>query len=107
VRRNTAKVVYRIFLAIACLNLIDAVCTFYFLANDIVEEANPLMRYAWEYSPALFLGLKLLGSLLCIVIGKLLAQMESVHRIVRVISIGCIGIYSVIITLHAYVFMMM
>nr|WP_275583757.1 DUF5658 family protein [Priestia taiwanensis] len=88
------------------MNLIDMACTFYFLVNGIVEEANPLMRVAWEYSPAFFLGVKLLGSLLCIVIGKYIARMERVHRIVRVLSIGAVGIYSFILVLHVYVFVM-
>ncbi len=41
------------------LNLLDGVFTLAFLQLGVAEEANPLMRAAYEQSPALFMLLKL------------------------------------------------
>ena len=49
-------------------NLLDALFTFTFLQLDVVSEANPLMRWAYELSPMSFMLLKLS----CVQLGVLL-----------------------------------
>ena len=43
------------------LNLVDGVCTHVFLSAGVARELNPLMRLAYEGSPGLFFGCKVLA----------------------------------------------
>lgn len=45
--------------ALLILNLLDGVFTLAFLQAGVAEEANPLMRFAYEQSPLAFMGVKL------------------------------------------------
>jgi hypothetical protein len=45
--------------ALVLLNLLDGLFTLVFLQLGVAEEANPLMRAAYEHSPILFMSLKL------------------------------------------------
>lgn len=46
--------------ALLVLNLLDGLFTLTFLQLGVAEEANPLMRAAYEHSPLLFMGSKIL-----------------------------------------------
>ncbi len=46
--------------ALLVLNLLDGLFTLTFLQLEVAEELNPLMRAAYEHSPLLFMGSKLL-----------------------------------------------
>lgn len=46
-------------IALLVLNLLDGLFTLAFLQAGVAEEANPLMRMAYEHSPAAFMGIKL------------------------------------------------
>jgi hypothetical protein len=46
--------------ALLFLNLLDGLFTLFFLQLGVAEEANPLMRVAYEHSPVAFMMLKLL-----------------------------------------------
>ncbi|MBI5542661.1 MAG: hypothetical protein HY901_02140 [Deltaproteobacteria bacterium] len=45
--------------ALLVLNAADAAFTAALLRRGLAQEANPLMRVAWEASPLLFFGLKM------------------------------------------------
>jgi len=45
--------------ALLVLNLLDGLFTLAFLQAGVAEEANPLMRMAYEHSPVAFMGIKL------------------------------------------------
>jgi hypothetical protein len=45
--------------ALLWLNLLDGLFTMLFLQLGVAEEANPVMRWAYEESPLTFMGLKL------------------------------------------------
>ena len=45
--------------ALLVLNLLDGLFTLAFLQAGVAEEANPLMRMAYEHSPLAFMGIKL------------------------------------------------
>ncbi len=45
--------------ALLVLNLLDGLFTLWFLQLGVAEEANPLMRAAYEHSPVAFMMLKL------------------------------------------------
>jgi hypothetical protein len=46
-------------IALLVLNLLDGLFTLSFLQLGLAEEANPLMRMAYERSPVMFMGSKL------------------------------------------------
>ncbi|XXF81557.1 DUF5658 family protein [Myxococcaceae bacterium GXIMD 01537] len=46
--------------ALLVLNLFDGLFTLFFLQLAVAEELNPLMRVAYEQSPLLFMGTKML-----------------------------------------------
>ena len=47
--------------ALVVLNLVDGVFTHLFLQAGVARELNPLMRLAYDGSPSIFFGLKLLA----------------------------------------------
>ena len=52
-----------LYLLVVCLNIYDALATYYAVTHGIAEEANPIMRSLINYSPELFLLVKIpLGS---------------------------------------------
>ncbi len=46
--------------ALLILNLFDGLFTMFFLQLAVAEELNPLMRAAYEESPMMFMGVKML-----------------------------------------------
>lgn len=51
-------------LLVAILNLFDGFLTHYGLANNMIEELNPLMNFFLTISPALFIFIKVVLSML-------------------------------------------
>jgi hypothetical protein len=80
-------------------NLIDAVFTFTFLQLQLVAEANPLMRWAYDSSPMSFMLLKLF----CVQLGVLLLWPQR-HLPVAGMGIqATAGLYVAIVAYHVMV----
>jgi hypothetical protein len=58
---RVAAAVSRDAVLLVFLNLVDAVFTLSFLHLGVAEEANPLMRAAWNTSPMVFMVVKLMA----------------------------------------------
>lgn len=78
------------------LNLLDGLFTTAYLHLGVAEEANPLMRLAWEVSPLLFMGVKLA------VVSAGVAVLCA-HRGTRLADVAlklAVGLYAVILVWH-------
>lgn len=82
--------------ALAALNLADAVLTAAALDGGLAQEANPVMRLAWEASPYVFFGLKtgLVAGALAVLLrlGGSLAAGLTLH--------AALGTYGVVVGYH-------
>lgn len=85
------------------LNLVDAISTFFALGTHRISEINPLMRWAYEAHPALFLELKLgLVTGLCWVYWKGQNLLGTRWSLFRVAFFGALVLYAVIAIQHAF-----
>lgn len=96
IRRSSAFELTAPAVALLILNLFDGLFTTAYLHLGVAEEANPLMRMAWEVSPLAFMGVKLLivsvgVAVLCLYRGSKLADVA--------LKIG-VGLYAVICVWH-------
>jgi len=82
--------------ALLLLNLADALFTLVFLQLHLAEEANPLMRAAYEGSPVLFLAVKLL----LVHAGALLLWVHRAFAVARTALVVAICLYAVIAAYH-------
>lgn len=90
-------------ITLGILNLIDAISTFFALHTHRINEVNPLMRWAYEAHPALFLELKLgLVSWLCWIYWKGETLLGPRLSMFRLIFFGVIGLYATIAVQHAF-----
>jgi len=78
------------------LNLLDLFFTFIGLKLFLIEEANPIMAYLYEISPALFILIKAIIVLMGIVIISLIYH----KKWVRLATYGLCSIYIGILFLH-------
>ena len=77
-------------------NLLDALFTFTFLQLNVVSEANPLMRWAYDLSPMSFMLLKLS----CVQLGVLMLWAQRhVPAAGMAIRAGA-GLYVAIVAYH-------
>lgn len=90
-----------LFIQLAALNLIDGLLTYGGVANDIISEANPLMRRLWEINPGLFIGVKAFLSGLLIILANYDYRLQFQFFIGFVLTI-IILLYGVVIILHLY-----
>lgn len=65
---------YWLFISISILNTVDGLATFYGLKINVVEEQNPIALMLWDTHPLLFLGAKILVSILILYFPLLTAQ---------------------------------
>jgi hypothetical protein len=77
-------------------NLLDALFTFTMLQLDLVSEANPLMRWAYDSSPLSFMLLKLS----CVQLGVLLLWAQRHVRVAGVAIQAAAGLYVAIVAYH-------
>lgn len=82
-------------LVLVALNLIDAASTHLSLVLDLAYEVNPLMRWAFDASPALFWVLKL--SLVGIGL-TIIAALAADHAKRIVSTLNCV--YGAVIAIH-------
>lgn len=77
-------------------NLLDALFTFTFLQLDLVAEANPLMRWAYEGSPMSFMLLKLS----CVQLGALLLWAQRHVPVAGLALRAAAGLYLAVVAYH-------
>lgn len=77
-------------------NLLDALFTFTFLQLDLVSEANPLMRWAYDGSPLSFMLLKLS----CVQLGVLLLWAQRHVPVAGMAIRAAAGLYVAIVAYH-------
>ena len=77
-------------------NLLDALFTFTFLQMNVVSEANPLMRWAYEHSPLSFMLLKLS----CVQLGVLLLWAQRHVPAAGLALRATAGLYAVVVAYH-------
>jgi hypothetical protein len=77
-------------------NLLDALFTFTLLQLDLVSEANPLMRWAYESSPVSFMLLKLS----CVQLGVLLLWAQRHLPVAGMAIRAGAGLYLAIVAYH-------
>lgn len=88
--------------ALLVLNLFDGLFTLFFLQIAVAEELNPLMRAAYEHSPMLFMGSKMLvvnaGLLLLCLHRKMKASRFAIRAGAGVYA--CINLYHLVLLGH-------
>lgn len=92
--RNKINVVYLSWF-IAILNVFDGVLTAYGLREGKIEELNPIMRFLWVTSPALFLALKFSLSVLVVIISIVIYKKSRKTFL---------GVYSVLLVVVCFVY---
>jgi Domain of unknown function (DUF5658) len=95
------KIIFRethfwICVGIAVLNLLDAFVTHFLLMNG-AREMNPLMNAAYGYHPLIFIGIKLLFSLIIACFGLFPA-----NRIAKKLTVGVFIVYSFVVMWQLY-----
>lgn len=78
------------------LNLLDGLFTLTFLQLGVAEEANPLMRAAYDASPVGFMLLKVA----VVSLGVLVLSLHQSSRLAQYALRGAIAVYAVIVTWH-------
>jgi hypothetical protein len=78
------------------LNIGDAFATHYWVTNGFAEELNPAMRVLLEFSPALFLLIKIVTGSICVWI--LWSRRDG--KFVKVLTLPLLGVYLTILFLH-------
>jgi hypothetical protein len=86
----------RVGVLLLVLNLLDAVFTLTFLQIGVAEEANPIMRMAYESSPLSFMAIKL--GIVNLGVAVLSSYREAV--LARFALKFAVAIYAVIVTWH-------
>ena len=87
------------FLSLALLNIIDLDLTFIGLHFDLIEENNPLMKFLYEQSPFLFLGVKLSFSIFLLLL--VMSQRMPSTFLLKSLSLLANVIYLFILALHS------
>lgn len=79
-------------------NLIDGILTFIGLEQSLIEEGNPLMSYLYSIDPFLFIGLKMILSvvLFCFIFYKKVLESKLINRL----ALFAVVAYSYILLLH-------
>lgn len=78
------------------LNLLDGLFTLTFLQLGVAREANPIMRWAYEQHPMVFMGLKLL----VVSLGVFVLALHHQSRLAQIALKIATFVYAVIITWH-------
>lgn len=90
------------FYLLAILNLVDGTCTYWGLIQHAITESNPFMDMIFQIHPLLFLGTKIVLSLLLAFVG-LKFNTTSSHRIFwHIILVIPTLVYLFITGLHLY-----
>jgi hypothetical protein len=82
--------------ALLVLNLLDGLFTTVYLHLGVAEEANPLMRMAWEVSPLTFMVSKL--AVVSVGLGVLCLYRET--KLAAAALKIAVGIYTVLLVWH-------
>jgi Domain of unknown function (DUF5658) len=82
--------------ALLLLNVLDGLFTLTYLELGVAEEANPLMRVAYELSPLGFMGFKLV----VVNLGVWVLATHQQSRLARAALNLAVFAYSVIVTWH-------
>ena len=77
-------------------NLLDALFTFTFLQQGVVQEANPLMRWLYTGSPMAFMLFKMS----CVQLGMLILWMNRCRRSALVGVRVAAGLYATVVAYH-------
>ncbi|HVR70874.1 MAG TPA: DUF5658 family protein [Vicinamibacteria bacterium] len=77
-------------------NLLDALFTFTMLQLDLVAEANPLMRWAYDHSPLSFMLLKIS----CVQLGVLLLWAQRHVPAAELALQAAAGLYVAVVAYH-------
>lgn len=78
------------------LNLLDGLFTLAFLQLGVAQEANPVMRAAYELSPMSFMALKLL----VVNLGVVVLALHRESKVARLALKIATAVYAVIVTWH-------
>lgn len=78
------------------LNLLDGLFTLSYLQMGVAQEANPVMRAAYELSPVGFMALKLL----VVNVGVVVLVLHRDSRVAQWALKAAVGVYAVIVTWH-------
>lgn len=99
--RNKVNFIYLSWL-IAALNIFDGVTTAYGLEKGAIEELNPIMDFLWMVSPALFLALKFILSIVIVIISIAVYKKGSktFQSVYSVLLVGVCFVYFGIFFLH-------
>ncbi len=82
--------------ALLLLNVLDGLFTLTYLELGVAEEANPLMRVAYDFSPLGFMGFKLV----VVNLGVWVLATHQRSRLARAALSLAVFAYSVIVTWH-------
>lgn len=82
--------------ALVVLNLLDGLFTLSFLQLGVAEEINPVMRWAYEANPLVFMGLKFL----CVHAGVLVLAAHQELKAARWVLRGAVGVYGLLVLYH-------
>lgn len=84
------------------MSLIDAILTDYGLRLNLIDEANPLMRFAYESNVGYFYSIKLLLPIFLLLI---LRKLEST-RLLKGMLFVTTGLYGIVMLIHvAWIFL--
>ncbi|WP_332649817.1 DUF5658 family protein [Lysinibacillus sp. 54212] len=91
-------------LFIAILNLFDGIATHFGLIHNIIEEANPIMKTIATFSPALFLLIKTLLSILIVAVSYWIYKysLAAFQRFYFLSLVGVLTLYIGIFSMHIF-----
>lgn len=96
----------RLFVLLASLHMIDGIFAFYFLQTGATYEDNPILNWLWHVNPLLYLGFKLLLSLVIVYVGLVLKEkkIQSIYintfvSVASIVFLFIIGVQVYILTL--------
>lgn len=82
--------------ALVLFNLLDGFFTLCFLQAGVAEELNPLMRWAYEADPVVFMTLKFA----CVHAGIFVLALHREIAAARWVMRGAVAVYACLVTYH-------
>ena len=93
---------YKNFLLLSVLNLLDGWFTFIGLEMQVIDEMNPLMETAWKASPLFFLGIKTAFSLVTWGTAVFIKKKNYTNKIGTVVTTLVCVVYLVVMAMHMF-----
>lgn len=87
------------FLILSILNLFDGISTSIVLTKNITNESNLLMETLWNLHPTLFIGLKVLLSLVLIYLAYNFKTTRNLKLWIKILQLCCVA-YITIFFVH-------